>query len=68
MIFFVQRSDSWQTQHTHKKRVQTEAFSQSSIDESGEVQKSVKQLISPWVFFGLLLTAFGILWLEGRVG
>ncbi|MEO9484202.1 MAG: hypothetical protein ABJG47_12175 [Ekhidna sp.] len=65
--FFVYGSADWQAQKAQQKREQTTVFVSQNSDSEVQVIK-IQQPVSKWIFFSVLVLAFGFLWIEGRLG
>lgn len=64
--FFTYGSNDWRAQKAQQKQDQTAAF-KVEANRSGIQVIQIKRPLSPWLFFSILVLAFGFLWLEGRL-
>ncbi len=64
--FFVFGPEDWRAQKVKQKREMTAAF--VSVNDTNETQLvKIQKPLSKWIFFSVLVLAFGFLWLEGRL-
>ncbi|WP_370087721.1 hypothetical protein [Ekhidna sp.] len=64
--FFVFDDSDWKAQKVHQKRLQTKMYSNSFTSETVDSQPQEKP-ISKWIFFIVIVTSLGFLWVEQRV-
>lgn len=64
--FFVFDNSDWMAQKIYQKRLQTRMYSNSFTSETVDSQPQEKP-ISRWIFFIVIVTSLGFLWVEQRV-